>query len=486
MYKKGGCMKNKKIFPLSSFLMFLFVNAFCFEPVATCDLLLSYIENDNSIKENAINLQKASLSLDSAKINNGFDITLSTGNFIIKLDEENSNISLKPTVEAKIPQVSNLSLSASSNLVSEKNDFVANDTKLSLSVDLISSSNMERQITLLKAQRTLEEAQRKLKNQAVICEKSFYMELKSILNAIDSIISLQKTLYTNKIDFQTIKTQGYSTSSSTYRLAQMKILSTEHEIEDAVHSLIHSYIVFYKKCGYDISTLAQNIDANFDFYTLIPQDITEVEPIDIHNFSEDLYTEVESSLWTYKINSMQRKSQSNFSLAANGGFTLNNSTTGSTTIDAGLSSTIGGLTLGAGVSVPFSQNTASPAVTFIASLSPNKYKLNSITKQTNNLTEQEELLAIENARENFETAVVEYEQTLNNLRWTKQSGEESYEMYKNLELDLEKWYKEGFVTESEYYSAKVNAQSYYVKNIINTIEFIIYNDNIVTMFVEEK
>ena len=209
MYKKGGCMKNKKIFPLSSFLMFLFVNAFCFEPVATCDLLLSYIENDNSIKENAINLQKASLSLDSAKINNGFDITLSTGNFTIKLDEENSNISLKPTVEAKIPQVSNLSLSASSNLVSEKNDFVANDTKLSLSVDLISSSNMERQITLLKAQRTLEEAQRKLRNQAVICEKSFYTELKSILNAIDSIISLQKTLYTNKIDFQTIKTQGY-------------------------------------------------------------------------------------------------------------------------------------------------------------------------------------------------------------------------------------------------------------------------------------
>ena len=338
----------------------------------------------------------------------------------------------------------------------------------------------------MKAQRAGDEPQRKLKNHAILCENSFYSELKSILNSIDSIISLQKTLYTNQIDFQTKKTQGYSTNSSTYRLAQMKILSTEHEIEDSIHSLVRAYVIFYKKCGYDISDLASNIDENFDFYSLIPNDIAAVEPIDFHSFTEDSYTEIESALWTYKINSMQRKTQSNFSLIANGGITLNNSTTKSATVDAGLSSTIGGLNLGAGVSVPISDNNKTPAVTLQASISPNKFKLNSITEQTNELTEQQELLAIENARENYRTTILEYEQTLNNLYWNKQSGEEFYEMYKSLESDLNKWYKDGFVTESEYYSAKVNTQSYYVKNIINTIEFIIFNDNVVTMFVENE
>lgn len=483
----GGCMNNKKQLIFSLFMMIFIGQSFCFVPVSTCDLLLSYIENDDTIKENSINLKKTMLSLESAKINNGFDITLSTGNFTINFNDDNSAISLKPTIEMRIPQVSNLSLSASSSLSSGNDEFFS-DTKLNLSVDLISNSSLSRQITLLKAERTLLEAQRKLKNQAIICEKSFYTELKSILNSIDSIISLQKTLYTNTIDFQKIQTQGYSSSSSTYRLAEMKILSNEHEIENAVHSLINSYIVFYKKCGYEVSdldNLAVNMDKNFDFYSLIPQDITDVDPLDIHDFSQELYSEVERSLWTYKINSMQRNSQSNFSLLANGGVTLNNSSTNSTTLDAGLSSTIGGVTLGAGVSFPLSQNNANPAVTLVASLSPNNFKLNSITKQTNSLTEQEELLNIENARENYETKVVEYEQTLKNLLWNKQSGEEFYEMYRNLETDLEKWYKDGFVAASEYYSAKVNAQSYYVKNIINTIELIIYNDDIVTMFVEE-
>lgn len=440
---------------------------------------MSYLENDTDLKTNAINAQKAQLSLDSTKISNGFDISLSTGTINVSVDESGMNVSVKPSVKASIPQASNLSVSASTNFSYKDSQANIEDAKLSASVDIISTSGLQREISLLKAERNLTEAQRKLKNQAIAAEKSFYTDLKALINATSNIINSQKTLYTNKIDFEKIKTQGYSSGSSTYRLAQMKVLSTEHEIEDSTRSLIHSYVVFYKKCGCTIE-----IDDSIDFYSLIPQDITEIEPLDIESFNRDLYSEIESAVWTHKINSMQRKTKSYFSLSANGGLTFNNSVTESTTVDAGLSSTIGGVSLGGGVSVPINDATH-PAFNFSASVSPNTFKQNSITQQTDLLDEKQELMAIETAHSNFATKIIDCEQTLADLEWNKKSTQESLEMYEALEKDLAKWYADGFITQSEYYSAKVNVQSYTVKKIINAIDFIIYNDNIVTMFVDD-
>lgn len=469
----------KKVFFICGGLFFITGTAFCFEPVSTGELLISYLENDNDLKTNAINAQKAKLSLKSAEINNGFDISISTGTVSISVNDNGTNFSVKPSVKATLPQISNLSLSASSDYSYKNSESKIEDAKLNASVDIISTKGLEREIALLKAERTLIEANRKLQNQAITSEKAFYNDLKSLLNSTSNIISSQKTLYTNKIDFEKIKTQGYSTGSSTYRLAQMKVLSTEHDIEKSTRALIHNYIVFYKKCGYDIT-----LEENTDFYDLIPQDITEVVPLDIHSYKPESYTEVESAIWTNKINSMQRKTKTNFSLSANGGLTFMNSTTNNTTVDAGLSSVFGGLNLGAGVSVPLS-NKPVPALTFSASVSPNTFRQNSITQQNNALDEKQELLAIEKARTNYETKVVDMEQSLADLEWTRKSDLEAYEMYLALEQDLAKWYKDGFVTESEYYSAKINVQSYKVKQIINSIDYIIYNDNIVTMFVED-
>lgn len=473
-------MKIKK-YPLGLILSLIFLSsaAFCFEPVSTCDLLMSYLENDTTLKKNVIDAQKAQLSLDSTNISNGFDITVSTGTFSLSFDDNGAVMSVKPSVKASVPQASGLSVTASSNFSYKNSDMKFSDIKLNASAEIIGTSGLAREITLLKAQRNLTEAKRKLQTQAITAEKSFYTELKSLLNSTSSIINLQKTLYNNKIDFEKIKAQGYSTGSSTYRLAQMKVLSTEHDIENSTRSLIHDYVVFYKKCGYDIS-----LTADTDFYDLIPADISEVEALDILSFNPDLYSEVESALWTNRINSMQRKAKSNFSLSANGGVTFNNSATDSTTVDAGISSTYGGLTGSTGISMPLGNNFI-PAFTLSASVSPNTWKQNNITQQTAALDEKQELLSIETARANYATKVVDFQQSLEDLMWTKQSEQESYEMYVALEKDLSKWFRDGYISESEYYSAKVNVQSYTVKKIINTIDFIIYNDNIVTMFVDE-
>lgn len=472
-------MKIKKTLTRLIILVLVsFTKIYGTELPSTSDLLISYLENDNDLKKNAIAAEKARLSLSSTKIENGFDITLSTGAVTIKTDSKGTAFSVKPSVQAKLPQASNLTVSASTSYNYIEDTSKIENTQIKLSADIISSTGLARQVALLKAERTLTEATRKLRNQAIITEKSFYTELKNLLNTTSNLINLEKTLYTNKLDFEKVKAQGYSSGSSTYRLSQMKVISTEHDIENSKRSLVNSYVLFYKKCGFDIS-----FDDKSDFTELIPSDITGIEPIDIHEFDSNLYSEIESVLWTNKINSMQRRAKSNFSLGANGGVTFNNTAVSANTVDAGLSSGIGGIKLDAGVSLPVNDFT-SPVFTFSATLSPNTFRQNSITKQTDELSEREEQVNLETAYANYETKVFSCEQELEKILWNTKSDEEAYQMYAALEQDLAGWFAQGIITESEYYTARVNAQSYYVKNIINTIDLIIYNDNIVTMFVE--
>lgn len=473
-------MKKNKLLLICGGLLFSTNFFFAFERVSTNELLMSYLENDSDLKKTAISTEKAQLSLDSTLINNGFDIELSTGNITISADSNGTIFSVKPSVQASIPQASNLKISASSTYNYKNASSEIKDTKISTSVDILSNSSLNREISLLKAERSLEEAKRKLKKQAISAEKSFYTELKSLLNSTSSIITAQKNLYTSKIDFEKIKAQGFTSSSSTYRLAQTKVQSEEHEIERSTRLLIHAYVTFYKKCGHDVS-----FDAKTDFYSLLPDDIPEIEPVDVNSLNPDCYSEIENALWTNKINSMQRNNSKDYSLSANGGFTFNNSATSSNTIDAGLSSIIGGVNLSTGISFPISDSFY-PSFSLSASVSPNAFRQNSITKQQNALAEKEEKLAIETARWNYELNKSEWIQSLEDLLWNKKNDEASYNNYVTLEKDMGRYYRQGIISQSEYYSARTNLQSYTVKKIINAIDLIIYNDNILSMFTEEN
>lgn len=485
--KREPCMKKTLSFLAITIISLGTHNLFSFEKISTQELFYSYLKNDSNLKDLTIEAEKAQLALQSSKIDEGFDITLSTGSVTIQTLGDKSTLTVKSAgVSASLPQASNLTLSASSGASITNWDFAnsnsdsnsLSDTKLNLSIDLVSSSSLSRKITLLTAQRNLTQAKRNLQKQALQSETDFYTQLKALLTSTSEIITTQTQLYTDTIDFESIKAKGYSTASSTYKLAQMKVMSDQHDIDSKIRSLIHDYLLFYKKCGYEIT-----LDQDTDFYDLIPSDLPQVQALNIEDFEADKYTEIEEALWTYEINSLSRSANKSFTLSANGGYTFNNSTTSSNTIDTGLTSTIGGLNLTAGVSIPVQGG--NPAYTFSASLSPSTFFQNSITKKTNDLTEEQELLAIENARTNFETVKVDKEQELQDLEWNKQSYNESYTMYQDLANQLETHYKAGLIKESEYLSALSNAKNYKVKLISNLIDFIIYNNELQSLFVAD-
>lgn len=498
-------MKKKHIFLISA-ISLLSVFLFAEEQINkatqvslsdTTTLLLSYVENDTELKNLTITAKKSALAYKSTLIDNGFDVTLSSGTVTLQVSDDGSKLSAKPSVKAKLPQASNLSVTGQTNISSNSDETKVSDTSVSVGVDIISSAVLSNKITKLKAERSVTEAQRKIEKRAITAEKEFYTELKKLLSSISSIISKNEKLYSDSLDFEAKKIQGYSKSSSTYRQAELKVRSDEQDVESAMHSFIYDCVVFYKKCGFDIS-----IDKNVDLMSLVPSDIEAVDPVDVTTFDKELYSEIESANWTYQINSMERKSKRNYSLSASAGYTYDNSATNSDSVDAGLSGTYGGITLGAGVSIPVNERentnaanaksvtttktSSSPTYTFSVTLSPNTFRKNSITKQTNELTEEQELLSIESAESNYETKVVELQQKLDTLLWEKESAEKNLTVYEDLESDMAKLYNQGYISQTEYLSSRNNLNSNIIKKVSNLIDLIIYNDDVISNFVSEK
>lgn len=480
-------MKKKHFFLFSTSLFFLAImNA---EPQSsqrlpdTTTLLLSYVENDAELKNLILAAKKSALSYQSAKIDTGFDVTLSSGSVTLQVNDDGTKLTAKPAVKMSLPQASNLSVTAQTNFSSESSNTSLSNTSVSVGIDIISSAVISNKLTKLKAERAVTEAQRKIEKRAIAAEKEFYTALKSLLSSINTIMTKRQTLYEDSIDLEAKKVQGYSESSSTYRQAELKVISDQHEIDSAIHSFKYDCVVFYKKCGYDLE-----IDDKADLMSFVPSGIDEVEPADILKFDKALYTEIENANWTYYINSMERSSKKNYGLSASAGYTFDNSITNSDSIDAGLSGTFGGLTVGAGISLPVksSQSSISPAYTLSASLNPNVFRKNSITKQQNVLTEEQELLAIQTAESAYETKLVEFQQKLDTLLWEKKTVEENISMYGDLEKDMAQLYQQGYINETDYLSAKNNLNSSIIKKISNLIDLIIYNDDVISNFVSEN
>lgn len=480
-------MKKKHFFLFSTSLFFLAImNA---EPLSsqrlpdTTTLLLSYVENDAELKNLILAAKKSALSYQSAKIDTGFDVTLSSGSVTLQVNDDGTKLTAKPSVKMSLPQASNLSVTAQTNFSSESSNTSLSNTSVAVGIDIISSAVISNKLTKLKAERAVTEAQRKIEKRAIAAEKEFYTALKSLLSSINTIVTKRQTLYEDSIDLEAKKVQGYSESSSTYRQAELKVISDQHEIDSAIHSFKYDCVVFYKNCGYDLE-----IDDKADLMSFVPSGIDEVEPADILKFDKALYTEIENANWTYYINSMERSSKKNYGLSASAGYTFDNSITNSDSIDAGLSGTFGGLTVGAGISLPVksSQSSISPAYTLSASLNPNTFRKNSITKKQNLLTEEQELLAIQTAESAYETKVVEFQQKLDTLLWEKKTVEENISMYGDLEKDMAQLYQQGYINETEYLSAKNNLNSSIIKKISNLIDLIIYNDDVISNFVSEN
>lgn len=455
---------------------FTAAGAFCNQSVST--LLEGYLQNDLTLQKLSAEVEKQSLSNQSTAITNGITFTLSTGTITIKSDNSGTSFSLSPRVNLNIPQASNLKVNATSSIQLGNNNSVS-DTSINLTADILSSQSAQRQITLLRAQRNYLVARRNLQNRVLSAEKEFYEELKSLYSLASQVSKAEMQLYKDKISFDKVVAQGYRTTSSTYRNSSMSVLSDEHNVENARHELERNVKVFATKCGVEYTESSALL--------FLPTDIPEVEGLDILSFDQKDYTEIENAQWTHYINSLTRDAQSDISLTGGAGYTFNNSRTNSDSIDGSLNFSLNntGVSVNAGVSVPLTSN-PNPVYTVGIGFDPAALITANLNSQIEELNEQEELISISQAQQNYATTLVSQQTALQDLLWNIQTNNTNLKLYAELAEDMKTYYSQGIVSESEFRSSQVNKENAEIQSTINKIEMIIYNNKVSLLFCRDN
>lgn len=463
-------MKTKNTKKVISVLVLVLIVISRFYGLTYDELLQNYCNQDIQFEELAISYQQAELSHRKTQIDNGVEFSASTGSIKIEFADNQVNTSLSPSISVKIPSLSNTEAKISVPISIEE-DVSMQNAGISLSTEIISSSKANRELTLEKSLRSVEEAQRKLTARIVALEKAFLNELKNLYTLGLDVYEAEEDLLTKQISFEGIKLQGYSTTSPKYRSSQLSVKSAEYDLEKAKRKYSNSLEKFLAACG----------ATELDIYSL---EIPETELLKITDFPKNKFSAIENVVWSNYLNSTSRNNKKDFTLSANtsANFSLMNETM-SSTIGAGLTAAFKGISGNMNFSFP-TNDKSNPSVSFSLSWNPNQSKLASISEETSTLQEQQEVLSLKKAEESYIDTVNEYETNRENLLWQYEKNLEEETMYKELAEDTKYWYNEGIVSESEYRQANSNYAKAILSVTSSKIDQLIYNLDLKSLFVE--
>ena len=463
-------MKTKNTKKVISVLVLVLIVISRFYGLSYAELLQNYCNQDIQFEELAISYQQAELSHRKTQIDNGVEFSASTGSIKIEFADNQVNTSFSPSVSVKIPSLSNTEAKISVPISIEE-DVSMQNAGISLSTEIISSSKANRELTLEKSLRSVEEAQRKLTARIVALEKAFLNELKNLYSLGLDVYEAEEDLLTKQISFEGIKLQGYSITSPKYRSSQLSVKSAEYDLEKAKRKYSNSLEKFLAACG----------ATELDIYSL---EIPETELLKITDFPKNKFSAIENVVWSNYLNSTSRNNKKDFTLSANtsANFSLMNETM-SSTIGAGLTAAFKGISGNMNFSFP-TNDKSNPSVSFSLSWNPNQSKLASISEETSTLQEQQEVLSLKKAEESYIDTVSEYETNRENLLWQYEKNLEEETMYKELAEDTQYWYNEGIVSESEYRQANSNYAKAILSVTSSKIDQLIYNLDLKSLFVE--
>ena len=139
------------------------------------------------------------------------------------------------------------------------------------------------------------------------------------------------------------------------------------------------------------------------------------------------------------------------------------------------------MSLDAGISVPLEKSSL-PIYTLSATIDLNTFRKAKLSAEKKEYSQQQELIELQSASDKYDTSVVEQTQSLNDIRWAKQTNLQTYDMYVQLEKDMNAYFKAGIITESEYLTSYANKELYRIRLLINDIDLIIYNNTTKLLF----
>ena len=450
------------------------------EPVTIESMLAAYISNDRQTQILAAQYQQAVLSHESVQNSTGLDVELSTGTVSIRAGQFRA----EPAVTLSMPTLNGTVVAASVPVSVYGTDGKASvgGSSVSIETEILGGGAMQQRLSLVKSQRNVLEFRRSLEEHLLSTEYDFYSNLKSIYTEYASVLSAQNTLYEEKIDLDAIVVQGYGPKSSRYRTAQLEMLNAQHIADERQRRLERSVEKFAQKCNLDPKKLTANeipdVSLQLESSGILEEPVTD----SVHN-----YKAMEKAEWNMEITKLEQKADSQVSLYAGAGYTHKNTTfADNDTVNASLSLGLFGARLSAGVAVPVTGESRTPAAQFSLSWSPSDLKSDRIKKQQNALDVHLALLQIQEAQESYETDMEDSLTDRTDLLWTRQLNLEQAELYRELVDDMASWFAAGYVTDSENRQAQVNLQNALIQCRITDIELLLNSIKTKMLFVVEE
>lgn len=505
------CAKSRALILLS---LLITAGALFAEDAQKLDnLLAGYLKNDLELQKSVLTARSKQIALNSSKIQNGINVELSTGQMQIQSSADKTKIYVKPQATVSVPKANGLELTASVPVTVEDGQKSVSNGSVGLSAEITGSSRDKAKLSEIQAERALTEAERAVRDMALTAEKEFYEELKTLYGYAIKISTLKNDLYDDQIDLKVLETQGYSKTSAKYRQAYLQVQSDERDIMEQQRIFERQTAVFAKKCGFEYSRGSsyggKTDDATQDgeiAYTssmeFLPSSIPEAAEVNIFDFDSETYSKIESAAWNKYIGNLQRKSESDSYLKAGVGYIINNdfladdnTSSKSDSVEGTLSWNWGGLTASAGVGLPTGSSIAgdnstdktfNPYYTLSLAINPGEFLVSKNDKEQDRIDSKIEDIALKSAQDDWETEILERTNEYHDLKWAQNSYAEEYKLYTQLESDMKKWLAQGIVTESDYLDAMNNKEKARLNIMINSIEQIIYNNEVKLLFTADS
>ena len=460
----------KKIVILLLLIGFV-VNSFA---VSLDELLDGYAQNDTELAELLIKLDQQKISLQKTYVQQGINVNLTSGNTVIEFADGAPVFSVAPKVTLDIPHI-NSSLSASTSFQDEE----IKDTSIDFSTKLIDGVSNNRDLVIEKAERDLELAERAIDERLTALQIAFYNDLKKLYSKQNAVSTAQDDLIEKQEAFELVKTQGYSESSVNYRTKEISVKTAEWNIEESERTFNTTLNDFLVACGFERNAITE--------VPALPSSIFTTTIASINDFDTSNYKNLEQAMWNINYSNKQLDAQNDFTLNADFGYanSINPMTDKQeNSASAGLSANWSGFKFSTNFEIPF-EDTANKKLNLALTWDLNTSKNYSLDKQKDILDEKLNELSEQKALDNFEKQIENSLTDEKDLKWQKENKLEELDLYEQLYIDTQGWYKQGLVSSSDLLRAKTDYERSLISANEVLIDILIHNLELTQLFIQE-
>lgn len=437
------------------------------------DLLKGFTDSNRDLERMKIKVTAATLNNQQAKIKNSTQINLSTGNTKVVFDQaEGTYVTTDPSIKVTVPELNSLEISSAVPSKISSQGYSMEGTSVGVSADIVSNDKLNSKINSLENIRSLMIAERNLGNQELKVQAEFLSNIGTLFEKAQSVMSYRENYLEKLTAFERVKVDGYSKTSSKYKIAQIEKDAAYNDCLKAYRELKAQLSIFSGKCGVELEFLIS--------------DIPDVQLISFGDFEMNKFGKIEQALYNKEIGDLKRSENKVWNLSGNVDYVYSRKNNGEENyvLGTGINTSVKGINIGVGVDIPLTQS-SNPSLSFNISYNPAAWQSTKLTLENNTLEEKMDELDIQDAYDSYRDTKRSFEIKAEDLNWENELLSEQVKYYESVRNETQKAYKQGIVNEIDYVKAEnqyLRAKINLLKNKINKVQ---YNIEIQQNFVRD-